>query len=101
MTTTVQDNREQHRFEVHVDGTVAGFADYRLRDDTITFTHTEVGDEYEGEGLGSRLAAAALDAARDAGLAVIPSCDFIASYVKEHPEYIQLVPEQRRATYEL
>ena len=101
MTTTVQDNREQQRFEVHVDGTLAGFAAYRLGDDTVTFTHTEVEDDYEGEGLGSRLASGALDAARDAGLAVVPACQFIASYVKRHPEYVELVPEDRRATYGL
>ena len=64
MTTTVQDNREQQRFEVHVDGTLAGFAAYRLGDDTVTFTHTEIDDEYEGQGLGSELASAALDATR-------------------------------------
>jgi hypothetical protein len=101
MTTTVQENREQHRFEVHVDGTLAGFAAYRLADDTVTFTHTEIGDEYEGQGLGSQLASAALDAARDAGLAVVPVCEFIAGYVKGHPEYAELVPEDRRASYGL
>lgn len=101
MTTTVQDNREQQRFEVHVDRTLAGFAAYRLGDDTVTFTHTEIGDEHEGQGLGSQLASTALDSARDAGLAVIPECSFIAGYLKRHPEYGDLVPEQRRAAYGL
>ncbi len=101
MTTTVQDNREQQRFEVHVDGALAGFAAYRLGDDTVTFTHTEVGDEHEGQGLGSQLAAAALDAARDTGLAVVPECDFIAGFLRRHPEYGDLVPEQRRSEYGL
>ena len=101
MTTTVQDHREQQRFEVHVDGALAGFAAYRLGDDTITFTHTEIGDEYEGQGLGSHLASAALDAARDEGLAVIPRCRFIASHVKQLPEYVELVPEESRSAYGL
>ena len=101
MSVIVEDNRDRHRFEVLVDGTVAGFAAYRLGDDTLTFTHTEVGDEYEGQGVGSQLAAAALDAARDARLAVVPVCEFIASYIEQHPEYVELVPEDRRATYGL
>ena len=42
MTTTVRDNPEARRFEISVDGKLAGFAQYRLSGDRITFTHTEV-----------------------------------------------------------
>lgn len=101
-TATVTDHREQSRFEIHVDGKLAGFADYRRREDTVVFTHTEVDDAYEGEGVGSQLARAALDSARDAGLAVDPACPFIAEYIKRHPEdYLDLVPERRRAAHGL
>jgi predicted GNAT family acetyltransferase len=101
MATEVRDNRDRSRFEILVDGEVAGFADYRLREGRITFTHTEVDDEYEGEGLGSTLARHGLDAARAAGLAVYPSCPFTADWIKRHPEYVELVPENVRATYDL
>ena len=101
MTATVRDNPDQERFEVHVDDALAGLAAYRRRDERIIFTHTEVDDAYEGQGLGSKLAAGALDAARDAGLAVFPECPFIADYIKRHREYVDLVPEDRRATYDL
>jgi predicted GNAT family acetyltransferase len=101
MATEVRDNRDRSRFEILVDGEVAGFADYRLREGRITFTHTEVDDEHEGEGLGSTLARHGLDAARAAGLAVYPSCPFTADWIKRHPEYVELVPENVRATYDL
>ena len=102
MSIEVTDRPEQSRYEIRVDGELAGFSDYRLRADHITFTHTEVDDAYEGQGLGSKLARAALDGARDAGLAVFPACPFIARYVKRHPrKYLDLVPEGVRAKYGL
>ncbi len=101
-TIDVTDRREQSRFEIRVDGEVAGFAAYRLHDDHITFTHTEVDDAFEGQGVGSRLARAALDAARDAGLGVYPACPFIAAWIRRHPDpYLALVPEQRRESFGL
>jgi len=85
--TEVIDNREAARFEIVVDGETAGYAKYKLRDDEIVFLHTEIKGEHEGKGLGGRLARLALDAARDAGLAVVPQCPFISGYIRRHPEY--------------
>ena len=102
MAATVTDNREKSRFEIRVDGRLAGFAEYRLRQYRVTFTHTEVDDDHEGEGLGSTLARAALDAAAEAGLAVHPACPFMAEYIRRHPDdYLSLVPEGVRERYGL
>ena len=102
MSVDVTDKPEKSRFEIRVDDQVAGFAEYRRRDDRITFTHTVVDDAYEGQGLGSQLASAVLDRARDAGLAVYPACPFIAEYIQRHPDgYVDLVPEQVRGKYGL
>ena len=55
---TVHDVAERSRFEVHVDGRLAGLAQYRLTDPgLIVFTHTEIDDAFEGRGLGSTLSA--------------------------------------------
>lgn len=102
MALLVSDIREKSRFEIRVDDALAGFADYTLRGDHITFTHAEIDDAYDGEGLGSKLARHVLDAAREAGLAVLPACPFIARYIKRHPHgYLDLVPEDERSTYGL
>lgn len=101
MTTTVQDNPDQARFEVLVDGRLAGVAAYRLGDTSIELTHTEVDDEFEGQGLAQRLAETALGAARDTGLAVLPSCPFMAKFIKRNPEHLDLVPEDRRSDFNL
>ena len=50
-----------------MDGKRAGLAAYELAGDVISFTHTEIDDAYEGQGLGSQLARHALDDVRSRG----------------------------------
>jgi len=79
------------RFEVFVGDTRAGFAAYRDEPGRRVFTHTEVDPAFEGRGLGSRLAAVALDETRAQGLNVVPLCPFIAVYIERHPQYAGLL----------
>lgn len=99
--TTVLDNPTEARFEVRVDGVVAGFAEYQRSPSTLVLTHTEVDDAYEGMGLAGQLAATAFASARDAGVAVLPTCEYMAEYVARNPELLDLVPEARRAEFGL
>ncbi|MGC5014608.1 GNAT family N-acetyltransferase [Streptosporangium sp. DT93] len=92
-SVAVSDNSGASRFEITVGGVTAGFAVYRLRAGKIIFTHTEILPEFEGRGLGGRLASAALDASRASGRAVVPLCPFFAGYIRRHPAYRDLVPE--------
>jgi predicted GNAT family acetyltransferase len=85
------DNAEQHRYEARVAGELAGFAAYRVQGDRVVFTHTEVDDAYEGQGVGSALARAALDAVRASGRSAVPQCPFIRSWIDKHPDYADLV----------
>jgi predicted GNAT family acetyltransferase len=98
MGITVQDNRDRQRFEIEVDGQLAGFADYRRSAGRIAFPHTEIRPAYGGRGLGTTLARAALDAVLDDGLAVQPLCWFVRDVIAAHPdEYLALVaPEDRQ-----
>lgn len=81
----VLDNLARHRFELETEHGTA-FADYQIDGETITFPHTVVPRAAEGQGVGSKLIAAALDSARDRGLTVIPLCPFVAAYIERHPE---------------
>lgn len=97
-STTLSNNAAAHRYELHVAGSLAAFAEYNLLKDAVMFTHTEVLPAYEGQGIGSRLAQFALDDVRRQGLHAIPVCQFIAGYIRRHPEYLDLVTaESRRA----
>jgi uncharacterized protein len=89
-TVDVRDNPDRSRYEVFVDGREAGIAQYRIRDGEMTFTHTEVYPEYRGGPVAMRLAAFALDDARNRGMRVIPACSFIARFIRSHREYRDL-----------
>lgn len=92
----VTNNPEQNRYEAHLDGELAGYAEYELTTAAITFTHTKVEPAFEGKGVGSALAKGALDDVDSAsGRQVRPLCPFIKSWIDKHPDYAQLVaPEQ-------
>lgn len=94
----VTDNPGECRYEALVDGEPAGFAAYDLDETRIVFTHTEVDDRFEGQGVGSALARFALDAVRaDGGRDVVPSCPFIKGWIDRHPAYADLVRGDRPA----
>jgi uncharacterized protein len=86
----VQHQPEQSRFHAEVDGFEGELAYYR-NGSVITFLHTKVADELEGQGVGSQLARAGLHYARQEGLQVVPSCPFVRGYIEKHPEYAALV----------
>ena len=87
----VTDNQAEGRYEAHADGEVAGYLFYQERPGGLVLIHTEVADEFEGQGIGGRLVAAALDDIRERGLSVTPLCPFAAGYIDRHQEYADLV----------
>ncbi|HXQ44741.1 MAG TPA: GNAT family N-acetyltransferase [Acidimicrobiales bacterium] len=91
VTVRVTDNESQHRYEAYVDHTLAAFVTYERIPGGITFIHTETEPGYEGRGVASRLAEAALDDARSRSLRVTPLCPFIAAYIDRHPAYADLL----------
>lgn len=90
MTSEVRDNPARNRFELDVDGHIA-FTQYRLSPGMINLIHTEVPKELAGQGVGSRLARGALDAARTSGLKVIATCPFISAWIRKHADYQDLL----------
>ena len=80
---------------------LAGSVSYHLRGQQITLIHTEVNPRFQGAGLATHLARYSLDDARKRNLAVLPSCPYIRSWIRKHPEYADLVPDGRRAEFGL
>jgi uncharacterized protein len=93
----VKDAPERRRFEALVGDRLAGFAQYRREPGTLVLTHTEVKPEFEGGGIGTRLAREVLDTARSEGVDVNPQCPFISAWIARHPDYLDLVPERWRS----
>ena len=88
---TVRDNPDEQRYEALVDGELAGSLYYRGREDTLVLIHTQVEEAFEGQGVGSRLVAGALDDIRARGLRIVPICRFVRGYLERHPEYEDLI----------
>ena len=91
MSIAVTDVPDKHRWEARDGDTLAGLVAYSRTDDLVVFLHTEVDDNFAGRGVGSALAQAALDAAREQGLRVRPDCPFISEWISRHPDYEDLV----------
>jgi predicted GNAT family acetyltransferase len=95
------DNPEESRYEMHVQGELAGFVAYHRRGQAISLLHTEVEPAFQGAHLATHLARFTLDDARKRGLSLLPFCPYINSWIKKNPEYTDLVPEGRRAEFGL
>jgi hypothetical protein len=87
----VHDRPERSRYEITVDGRLAGFADYHTSGDTVVFRHTEIDDAMQGRGLANQLILAALDDVRSSGRTVVARCPYVAEFIDEHPEYADLL----------
>jgi predicted GNAT family acetyltransferase len=98
---SIADVPEAKRYEIRLDDELAGFVRYRLRRDQISLDHTEIDERFEGRGLASKLIAYALDDARRRELAVLPFCPFVKAHIQRHREYVDLVPAERRAAFDL
>lgn len=95
-------NEELNRFEIYSDGELAGFADFKVSNQMISYTHTEIDPRFGGQGLGSQLIKEALDEALEQNLEVAPHCSFVSAYIKKSGEkYLHLVPESKRAKFDL
>ena len=95
------DNPEESRYEMRVQGELAGLVTYHRHGQTISLQHTEVEPAFQGAHLATHLARFVLDDARTRDLGVLPFCPYINSWIKKHPEYTGLVPPDRRAEFGL
>jgi predicted GNAT family acetyltransferase len=87
----IRDNPAELRYELVLDGNLAGTIRYRRLPGALALVHTEVEPELEGRGLGARLVAGALEDIRARGLRRVPICPYVRSYIDRHPEYGDLV----------
>jgi hypothetical protein len=88
---TVTDRPDQLRYEIEVDGELAGFLLYRREPGVLELVHTDVDPKWEGKGVGAALVQGALDDVRARGLKMRPFCPFVAAYIRRHPEYDDIV----------
>ena len=102
MSISIFKNDELKRFEIYSNAELAGFADFKIENQMISYTHTEIDTRFGGQGLGSQLIKEALDEALEQDLQVAPYCSFVSAYIRKNSEkYLHLVPESKRAIFNL
>ena len=86
----IERDAASHRFTLSSGGAEA-VLDYREHGaGTLEYYHTFVPRPMRGRGVASRLVAYALRYALEHRLAVIPTCPFVAAFIRRHPEYAAL-----------
>jgi predicted GNAT family acetyltransferase len=83
--------RSPTRYDLDLGGGETAFALVREEGDVVTVHHTEVPRHLRGSGNGARLAAAVLDDIRARGLKVRPRCPFVAAFIRDNPQYADMV----------
>ena len=87
---TVEHHSAAKRFVLRREGHTA-VLQYTVKDGGLTFTHTGVPAELEGRGIGSQLAHAGLEYARENNFKVASLCWFVSGYIERHAEYQYLL----------
>jgi predicted GNAT family acetyltransferase len=87
----VRDNKQEQRFEMNLGDGKKAFIQYAVvSDGVVDLIHTEVPEEFEGMGIGSKLVKATFDILQKENLQMIPTCRFVAVYLQRHPAYQSL-----------
>ncbi len=88
----VTENESEDRFEAHVEGELAGYAEYAVEGHTIVFHHTVVEPHLRHRGIAGQLIRSALDTISErGGLRVIPRCSYVKSWIDDHPDYAEVL----------
>lgn len=101
MDTNVVDNPQAGRFELHVDGEMAGFLTYQRTGDVVSLVELATDLRRAAQGLGLILVRGALDAVSTEGRSVLPVCPFVRDFIERHPVYLDLVPPEVRHQFQL
>lgn len=88
----VEHDRAGHRFLVrHAGDDVSELTYAPVGSDILDLQHTGVARSMRGQGVGEALVQAALDFAREERQKIIPSCRFVATWIRAHPDEQDLV----------
>jgi predicted GNAT family acetyltransferase len=90
----VSHNHSKNRFETWV-GEHPSRLDYIRDGKNFVITHVGVHPELRGQGVAGRLVEVSLEYARENSLRVIPMCSYAAAYMRRHPEYAELMNQER------
>jgi predicted GNAT family acetyltransferase len=91
MATTIEHNEAKSRYEIFLDGELAGYAEYAERAGVRDFNHTLTLPQFRGHGVAALVVEHALNDTRKSGLKVRASCWYVDEYIAKNREFADLV----------
>lgn len=85
--TAVIHQPDRTRYELTVDGEVAGIAGYTDIDGVRVFIHTVIHEKFEGRGLASVLVRGAIAHTVDGGAAFAATCPYVLHWLSKNHEF--------------
>ncbi|GAA5228534.1 hypothetical protein [Paeniglutamicibacter antarcticus] len=92
MTRVIENNQEQHRYQLFVQGDLAGFVQYSMRKNELWVHYVQLKRRYKSEETIEFLLLHIVDEVRRKRLALMPFCPAMRLFVVERPEFTALVP---------
>jgi len=86
----VEHNAAAQQFELRL-GNLLCLLQYRLNHGKMIVYHTEVPQPLQNRGLAEQMTKAALEYARAENMRVEPRCPYTAGFLRQHPEYSDLL----------
>lgn len=83
----VRHERPARRFAARLDGLIAYLSYEERGEDVLDYAHVYVPPDHRGHGVAAEITRTALEHARENGYLVIPSCSYVAAFVRRHREY--------------
>ena len=90
---TVELRPDHNRYELLLDGSVVGFADYSLNDGVVTLPHVETKREHRGKDFAAQLMGGLLADVRERHQTVRPLCAYASAYMRLHPKTNDLLAD--------
>lgn len=95
---TFDHDEERETFEAII-GNERAVLEYRgNKEGKFFITHTEVPPALQGKGIAGILVKHVFDYIRENNMRMIPVCPYVKSYLKKHPEHMDLVASGIRIT---
>ena len=85
MSHTLVHNKENNKYEYHIDGHIA-YITYDDQNGNMHLTHTIVPEELAGKGLAKTLLEDVLQAIKLENKKAVAQCSYIVKYQEKHPE---------------
>ncbi|MET0725694.1 MAG: GNAT family N-acetyltransferase [Leifsonia sp.] len=88
---SIRRNDDGDRYEISIDGEIAGYSEFRRIPGGIVVTHTQTLRAYKGQGVATRLVEWMLADARERGERVVPKCPFVLEYLETHHQFDDII----------